>query len=98
MTVTQFHVIPMRSLIFERQKFGLVTLAIFSMALVIRLKGLGSTPYWMDEITTIQRASLPLATLISDSLTFHHVPSYFVLLSWIVPFGTDEILLPLSCY
>jgi len=63
----------MRRLICDRQKF--VTLAIFAMALVVRLEGLASSPYWMDEVTTIERASLPLAKLISDSLTFHHVPT-----------------------
>src|SRR6185437_2174069 len=65
-------------------------ISIFAAALVVRMHGLSFNPYWMDEVTTLQRASYPLPKLLSDSLTFHHLPTYFLLISWIVPFDLDE--------
>lgn len=71
------------------------TLGVFAIALGVRLYGLDSKPYWMDEITTIERSSLPFVALVTDSLTFHHFPTYFLLVSWLVPFGVGETLLRL---
>lgn len=68
---------------------------IFVVAFGVRLYGLNFEPYWMDEITSIQRSSQPFAILVSDSLTFHHLPTYFWLLSWLVPLGTGEALMRL---
>lgn len=65
-------------------------LSIFAAALLVRMHGLGFNPYWMDEVTTLQRASYPLPKLLSDSLTFHHLPTYFLLISWIVQFDLHE--------
>jgi uncharacterized membrane protein len=47
-------------------------------------------PFWMDEITTIRRSSLPFGALLKDSVFFHQLPAYFVITSWLLPFGTDE--------
>jgi uncharacterized membrane protein len=47
----------------------------------------------MDEVTTLQRASYPLPKLLFDSLSFHHLPTYFLLISWIVPFDIHETLI-----
>ena len=60
------------------------------VALVARLHALGAKPYWLDEITTLRRSSLALGPLMRDSLSFHHMPLYFVLTSWLVPFGLGE--------
>ncbi len=51
----------------------------------------GSPPsrYWLDEITTLQRSSRSLLGLISDSLSHHHLPAYFLLTSWLQSFGDD---------
>lgn len=68
-------------------------ISIFAAALVVRMHGLSFNPYWMDEVTTLQRASYPLPKLLSNSLTFHHLPTYFLLISWIVPFNLDETLI-----
>jgi mannosyltransferase len=72
-----------------------ILFAIFFVALAVRIHGLSFQPFWMDEITTIQRASQPLFTIIVQSLTFHHLPAYFILISWIVHFGTGEMLVRL---
>ena len=60
------------------------------VALVARLHALGVKPYWLDEITTLRRSSLALGPLVRDSLSFHHMPLYFVLTSWLVPLGLGE--------
>jgi uncharacterized membrane protein len=60
------------------------------VALFARLHGIDGKPYWMDEITTLRRSSLGLIDLVRDSLSFHHLPLYFVISSWFVPFGLDE--------
>jgi mannosyltransferase len=68
-------------------------ISIFAAALIVRMHGLGFNPYWMDEVTTLQRANYPLPKLLSDSLTFHHLPTYFLLISWLVPFDLHETLI-----
>ncbi|WP_419729481.1 glycosyltransferase family 39 protein [Lichenicola sp.] len=65
------------------------------VALVARLYGLDGKPYWMDEITTLRRSSLGLGALVRDSLSFHHLPLYFVVTSWFVPFGLNESVMRL---
>lgn len=68
---------------------------IFLLALVARLSHIAAKPFWMDEITTIQRSSRPFLSMVADSLAFHHLPAYFLVTSWMVPFGTTEMLLRL---
>jgi mannosyltransferase len=68
-------------------------ISVFAAALLVRMHGLGFNPYWMDEVTTLQRASYPFPKLVSDSLTYHHLPTYFLLISWIVPFDLHETLI-----
>jgi 4-amino-4-deoxy-L-arabinose transferase-like glycosyltransferase len=53
---------------------------VFGVALVLRLIGLGARPFWLDEVFTLQRATLPPAKLVLDSFQNHHMPSYFLLL------------------
>ena len=64
--------------------------AIFLIGLLLRLHNVAGKPFWMDEVTTIKRASLPLGKMVSDSLSFHQLPAFFVVTSWALPFGTDE--------
>jgi uncharacterized membrane protein len=47
----------------------------------------------MDEITTVLRSRQPFFTLCLDSLAHHHLPTYFVFLSWLAPFGSGEAAL-----
>jgi 4-amino-4-deoxy-L-arabinose transferase-like glycosyltransferase len=70
-------------------------LAIFAIALALRLYGIGDKPLWLDEITTLSRSHLPFLALLTDSLSFHHLPSYFLLTSWMVRFGDTEFMLRL---
>lgn len=79
----------------ERQKDIAIGIAVFVLALGVRLYGLDFQPYWMDEITAIWRASDPISQLVADSLTSHHLPTYFLLLSWFLPFGVGEFILRL---
>ena len=69
---------------------GLCFFAVFLLGMVARWHGITSKPLWMDEVTTIQRASLPLGRMVANSLTFHQFPSYFVITSWMLPLGTSE--------
>jgi mannosyltransferase len=79
----------------QRLVSWLCVLGVAIVALLARLHGIGDKPFWMDEITTLQRSGLSLWGIINDSLSFHHLPAYFVLESWLVPFGNTEIVLRL---
>lgn len=70
--------------------------AVFLAALALRLYGIGAKPFWMDEVTTIRRASLPLGAMVKDSLFFHQLPAFFIVTSWLLPFGTNEFWLRLA--
>ena len=63
--------------------------------LATRLHGLGGKPYWLDEVTTLRRASLGTVDLVVDSLSFHHLPLYFLISRAFLPLGTDEASLRL---
>ncbi len=65
------------------------------VGLFTRLHEIGGKPFWLDEVTTLHRASLGTRALITDSLSFHHLPLYFLISRWFVPFGTDEASLRL---
>ena len=69
---------------------ALCALAIFILGFAARLHGIAAKPFWMDEITTLHRARLPLGSLVMNSLTFHQLPAYFIVTSWVLPFGHDE--------
>ena len=68
---------------------------LFTIGLFARLYELGNKPFWLDEVTTLRRASLGTLDLIIDSLSFHHLPLYFLISRWFVPLGTDEASLRL---
>lgn len=69
--------------------------AIAALALALRLYGLGERPLWLDEIYTLRRATMPLGALIADAVANLHSPLYFVIISWLLPFGTSEWVLRL---
>ncbi len=64
--------------------------AAFACALAARLWGIGDKPFWLDELTTLRRAALPMGALIRDSLSYHHLPTYFALLSGVLALGQSE--------
>ena len=53
----------------------------FVLALLPRLAGLGDRSFWLDEIFTLNRASLAPAALAVNSFQNHHMPSFFLLLA-----------------
>jgi uncharacterized membrane protein len=68
-------------------------LAVFGGALVIRLIGLSSRPFWLDEIFTLKRVRMAPAALVHDSLISHHLPSFFLMLWALVPLGNPQFWL-----
>lgn len=65
------------------------------VALLLRLHGLGDKPLWLDEVTTLHRATTTLPNLITESLHSKHYPSYFFLLWLVAKFGASQWLLRL---
>jgi mannosyltransferase len=68
---------------------------VFFVALIPRLIDLASRPFWLDEVFTLQRATLPTAALVHDSFANHHMPSYFLLLSPFIALGHPQFWLRL---
>lgn len=68
--------------------------AILALSLVLRLHDLGAKPLWIDEVVTKRRVSLPLGNMAADSLSHHHLPTYFLLLAQLSP-GANQWLLRL---
>ncbi|WP_428393605.1 glycosyltransferase family 39 protein [Lichenicoccus sp.] len=69
--------------------------ALVLVALLARLYHLGDKPYWLDEVTTVRRASLGVHALVVDSLSFHHLPLYFLISRGFTALGTNEASLRL---
>jgi mannosyltransferase len=69
--------------------------AIAVLALLLRLHGLGAKPFWLDEITTLRRATASLHHLVLDALYNRHYPSYFLLMWGVARFGAGQWLLRL---
>ena len=65
------------------------------LALLPRLIDLGTKPFWLDEASTFQRASLSPAALVHDSFLNHHMPSFFLMLSPLVGLGDPQFWLRL---
>lgn len=69
--------------------------AIGIFALLLRLYGLGDKPFWLDEITSLRRATATVPDLVADALHNNHYPSYFLLLWLVGQIGTSQWLLRL---
>lgn len=66
---------------------------IFAGALGLRLIDLGDRPFWLDEVFTWLRVNLTPAALVRDSFLNHHMPSFFLMLSALVPLGNPQFWL-----
>ena len=64
--------------------------AVAGLALLVRLHGLGAKPFWMDEITSLHRATATVPHLITDSLHQNHYPTYFLLLWLVARIGSTQ--------
>jgi mannosyltransferase len=69
--------------------------AIGAVALLLRLHGLGDKPFWLDEVTSLRRATSSLPGLVGDSLYGSHYPTYFLVLWLVAKLGTSQWLLRL---
>jgi mannosyltransferase len=67
--------------------------SVFLVGLVARLYGIGNMPFWLDEVTTVQRSSLPFWSMVQNALAAHHLPSYFVITSLVGRYGLSESVL-----
>lgn len=88
-------VMPAKTGIRDALRAQLVPLAVFFAALLPRLIDLGRRPFWLDEVFTLNRATLPPAALVHDSFINHHMPSFFLLLSPFIALGHPELWLRL---
>ncbi len=66
------------------------TAVVFACALAARLWGIGDKPFWLDELTTLRRSALPFGVLVRDSLSYHHLPTYFALAAGVLPWSSGE--------
>jgi mannosyltransferase len=66
-------------------------IGLFLLGFATRIHDVAAKPFWLDEVTTIHRARLPLWQMIQNSVFFHQFPSYFILTSWALHFGHDEL-------
>ena len=71
--------------------FGAVCLVGF----VARFYGIDNMPFWLDEVTTVTRSSLPFWDMVGDSLAAHHLPSYFAIAAIFGHYGMSEFVLRL---
>ena len=71
--------------------FGAVCLVGF----VARFYGIDNMPFWLDEVTTVTRSSLPFWGMVTDSLAAHHLPSYFAIAAIFGHYGMSEFVLRL---
>ncbi len=70
-------------------------LGVFTAAFALRLFGLSRQPFWLDEVFTMQRASLQPAALTHDSFLHHHMPTFFLILSPLTMLGDPQFWLRL---
>ncbi len=59
-------------------------LAVAILALALRLHGLADKPLWLDEVSTLHRATIGFAAMVGDSLHSKHYPTYFALIVWLL--------------
>ena len=70
-------------------------LAVAVVALALRLHGLGDKPLWLDEVSTLHRATVGFAAMVADSLHSKHYPTYFALIWPVAKLGSSVWLLRL---
>lgn len=70
-------------------------LAIFAVALALRLYDITAQPFWLDELTTLRRARLPVGALFADSFTNMHLPTYYLGIHFLLGLGEGETALRL---
>jgi mannosyltransferase len=69
--------------------------AVCIVGFVARFYGIDNMPFWLDEVTTVTRSSLPFWNMVTDSLANHHLPSYFAIAAIFGHYGMNEFVLRL---
>lgn len=70
-------------------------LAVGIAALTLRLYGLADKPLWLDEVSTLHRATIGFSAMLAEALHSKHYPSYFALLWLVAKLGASPWLLRL---
>jgi mannosyltransferase len=65
-------------------------LAVLALGIATRLYHLAEESVWLDEAITFSRASLSPSEVMTSSIRKMHVPTYFLLMHHVLPFGDDE--------
>jgi hypothetical protein len=78
----RFTGLPFATWGFRLAKWGL-PLAVGIVALVLRLHGIVAKPLWLDEVSTLHRATIGFSAMVTESLHSKHYPTYFTLI-WLV--------------
>ncbi|GAB0115357.1 hypothetical protein [Acidisoma sp. C75] len=68
---------------------------ILIVGFIARIYDIADMPFWLDEVTTVERASLPFWDMVANSLANHHLPSYFALVGLFGAHGMTEMALRL---
>ncbi|MDD9939878.1 MAG: glycosyltransferase family 39 protein [Myxococcales bacterium] len=88
--------VPAKPMSAQGWSHAVLALAILLVALGLRLNDLGSESLWIDEAISYARASYEPDKLVRDSLRRKHVPTYFLLLHYLMPaLGDSEAALRL---
>jgi mannosyltransferase len=82
-----------------KQPVARVTATLFAAVCLVgflaRFYGIDNMPFWLDEVTTVNRSSLPFWAMVTDSLSNHHLPSYFAIAALFGHYGMSEFALRL---
>jgi mannosyltransferase len=84
--------LPLRQL---SHQSSVMLAGIFAVALSVRLIGLAGKPFWLDEIVTLDRSKQSVLSVITEALSYHHFPMYFVLTHYVEWASSTEFALRL---
>jgi mannosyltransferase len=76
-----------RRIAFDRFAVWGPPLAVGTVALALRLHGLAVKPLWLDEVSTLHRATIGFSAMVAESLHSKHYPTYFALIWAVVKLG-----------
>lgn len=74
---------------------SLAVVALSLLAVVTRFYHLGQECVWLDEAITFHRSSLPVGQLIESAVRKFHIPTYFLVIHYVMMLGDDEFWLRL---
>ncbi len=77
----------------EQARSRWVIIAIFALALALRLSTLASTSLWLDEVATLQVAQQTTATILQNPTGEEHPPTFYLFLKQWIKLGESEYVL-----